>query len=72
MCRDYTNIYPIEKTYKKDTLQNTLRIDEKTITLDHWDKEELEPLEFYHRNTTIKEKTDIGDVRIIIINNKHG
>jgi len=49
MCRDYTNIYPIEKTYKKDTLQNTLRIDEKTITLDHWDKEELEPLEFYHR-----------------------
>ena len=49
MCRDYTNIYPIEKTYKKDTLQNTLGIESETITLDHWDKEELKPLEFYHR-----------------------
>ena len=50
MCRDYTNIYPIKKTYKKDTLQNTLGLlDTETITLDHWDTEELEPLEFYHR-----------------------
>ena len=34
------------------------------ITLDHWDKEELEPLEFYHNYTTIREKIDIGDVHI--------
>lgn len=49
MCRDYTNIYPLEKTYKKDTLKNTIGVEEETIILDHWDKEELEPLEFYHR-----------------------
>jgi hypothetical protein len=50
MCRDYTNIYPIQKTYKQDTIQNTLGLlDSETITLDHYDKEELEPLEFYHR-----------------------
>lgn len=66
MCRDYTNIYPIQKTYKQDTLQNTLGLlDSETITLDHYDKEELEPLEFYHRvHITIREKIDIGDVHI--------
>ena len=25
MCRDYTNIYPIEKTYTKDTLRTLFR-----------------------------------------------
>ena len=58
MCRDYTNIYPIEKTYTKDTLQNTLGIEK------HWDKEELEPLEFLSINIIIREKIDIGDVHI--------
>lgn len=50
MCRDYTNIYPIEKSYNQDTLENTLGLSNtETITLDHYDKDELNPLDFYHR-----------------------
>lgn len=48
MCLEYKQSYPLNKTYKKDTLKHTVGLSKTNVVLDHYDKEELTERKFYH------------------------
>lgn len=48
MCHTNDRVYPFTKTYKLDSVKHALGIEEETLTLDHYDKEEMTDKEFFH------------------------
>jgi len=39
MCVDWNRSYPYQKTYSTDVLEKLFGIEEKTVEIDHWDRE---------------------------------
>ena len=48
MCHTNDRTYPITKKYNSDTVKHCLELNTDTITLDHYDKEEMTDRQFFH------------------------
>ena len=48
MCHTNDRQYPITKKYNVDTIKHCLDLEGSTITLDHYDKEQMTDKEFFH------------------------
>ncbi len=65
MCYDYTTRYPIRKTYKKDTLKNTVDIDNLNITIDHHEKNINDLKQFLHTTYHYQRKNRYWKCKIV-------
>ena len=48
MCHTNDREYPLTKKYSLDTVKYCLGLETETLTLDHYDKEEMTDKEFFH------------------------